>query len=146
MTETNELKFKPGDKVVKNNDLTIYTIVSVYFVKPVYYVAMGELGNQEIIPETKLTLLSEKYHDELISDNKETDSRIDKVANLFSEKKVEKDSNLELSELKYYREKLTDVINKKKELLSEEEKLRNKITALEMENITKELNISGRAG
>ena len=147
MTEINNFQFKVGDKVIKNGNPTIYVIKSVFMVKPVYYEAIGELGNIEYLPENKISLLTNKYHDELVKESKNyhlDPNADDEFYDLFVyPKKSEQSEQENISELDSLKKELLDIVNKRKEYAAIEKSLRGKITELEMIDIGNELKDKG---
>jgi len=141
MTENYNFRFKVGDKVIKRGDPTIYTIKSVFMVRPIYYEAQGELGNIEYLPEAKLESLSNKYHADIVreSDNYNLDSLSDEeFYNLFKypETKNKIDYKKELEQLKH---DLVEVTEMRKNFSSMEKIIRGRITELEMLEVTNSL-------
>lgn len=145
MTENDNFKFKVGDKVVKENDPTVYTIKAVYLVKPVYYEAQGELGNIVYLPENKISLVSKKYHDEIVSDgaNYNLDSsNCDQICDAFKaeNKKDNEDEEITIESLK---RDLREVVEMRKNYAAMEKFIRCKIAELEAINLQKTLNEAG---
>ena len=130
---------------MKAGDPTIYRIRSVFMVKPIYYEAMGELGNIEYLPESKLSLLTDKLHDELVSDNNMIDEEYDDIVKVFSTVKPVKKSEIvdKRESLEELRNDLLEVAELKKNFISMEKFIKKKILEEEKKELQEELKAKG---